>query len=123
MAKSPLVTQEIQALGINPHYFEVFYARLNTPKQPPPPGLLPEDQYGLILKYLQDKKVLGEDGKPDLQGKGWKVFQARRTLEEKLARDSLKHELLTRHWEDGFDPEEGERDNCDYWEDGFDPDA
>jgi len=79
------IEQEIAALGIEQSHFETFYEQLKINQQLPPPELqyiVSTEQYRKIVDYLTQKKVLREDG--TISEKDLKVFDARKSLEEKL---------------------------------------
>ncbi|MBI4981391.1 hypothetical protein HZC30_07615 [Candidatus Woesearchaeota archaeon] len=123
MRPDQTITKEINALGISSQGLKTFYTLLKTTEQLPPSGYFPKREYDLIVTYFKNKKVLEEDGKPALQNEGWKVFQARWTLEEKLITDCCLMEQDI-GWEGGWDPDE--KGNGNYVEDsgnedGFDP--
>jgi len=79
--------QEMEALGIEPRHFDIFYDQLKESKKLPSGDIVPWKQYTTIVDYLRDKLVLGEDNK--IQPDGMKVFDSKRRLEAMLDFDDL----------------------------------
>ena len=81
------ILQEMEALGIEPRYFDTLYNQLKKSQQLPSGDIVPWGQYTTIVDYLRDKHVLGEDNK--IQAEGLKVFDSRRELETMLDPEDL----------------------------------
>ncbi len=79
MVGDKTIHQEIEVLGIEPKHFDTLYKQLTESQQLPSGDIVPWKQYTLIVDYLRDKQVLGEDNK--IQPDGMKVFDSRRRLE------------------------------------------
>jgi len=84
------IKQEMIALGIQPRYFETFYEQLKKKQQLPPETSIPVEQYQIIVNYLKQRKVLGAEG--TVQEDGLKLFDSRKSLEEKLQELTKKKE-------------------------------
>jgi len=86
------IRQEIIALGIKPEHFETFYTQLRAQKKLPPRDIIPTEQYQSILNYLTERKVLGAEGV--VQEDDFKLFDSRKSLEEKLQELTKKKERV-----------------------------
>ncbi len=58
------ISQEMEARGIEPRFFDIFYARLKEEKRLPQEDIIPSRQYTTIIDYLRERKVLGQDNNP-----------------------------------------------------------
>jgi len=84
------IRQEITALGIKPEYFETFYTQLREQKRLPPIDVIPTEQYQSIVNYLTERQVLGAKGV--VKEDGLKLFDSRKSLEERLQELAKKKE-------------------------------
>ncbi len=74
------IRQEMEARGIEPPLFDIFYARLKEEKRLPPEDIIPSRQYTTIVDYLREKKVLGQDNNP--HQRMLILFEKLRTIED-----------------------------------------
>lgn len=93
------ISQEMEARGIKPRLFDIFYARLKEEKRVPSEDMILSRQYITIVDYLRKKKVLGQDNNPN--ERMLILFERLRTIENTPP--------LSR-----YDPYNGGRGACDY---------
>ena len=78
------IREEFGKLGIEPAHFETFYRKLEQGTVPPK-GTVPDEQYDMIIRYLNFVQVLTPDLK--IVPENLKVFGAQLKLEKILERE------------------------------------